>query len=290
MKQLLLRLTLLLGLLPGLVLVAGCQKGIYGDVEGTVVELERGAPVADVQVRLDRTNFVARSDANGIFRFRHVPVGVYALVCSKVTGPYRETTVPNFRVMTDSVTRATVLLEIKASLIYENPKEPVLLSSLKPGCGLFKGRYGLVNDARLPLTNLVLIRHDDKRLISRAGGLHGSVAIGSADQALEFVRLFTGLNTYAYFRGLTPDQSYIEVRPTGGKPGIGELAADRAKRLGIAGPVVTNDESNYYVTRYVMTMAQNLYRIKERVRFDGEYEVTEKTLIIPKMDILLPAS
>jgi hypothetical protein len=120
--------------------------------------------------------------------------------------------------------------------------------------------------------------------------LDGSVTIGSEDQALELVRLYTDLKTFFYFREHSPDNSFIEVRPTEGKPGLGEIAKERGKKLGIILPVVTADENGYTVTRYVMSMAQNLYRLKERVGFDGNYVVTEKTLIIPKMDILLPAS
>jgi hypothetical protein len=282
--------TLLLALAISLGAFNGCQKGLFGDVEGVVRDAENGVPIRDAVVRLDKTNFQTRTDAAGVFNFKHVPVGVFALVCDKPSGPFRETTIPNFRIRTDSVTRITVTLDVRASLIYEEPKDPVMLSSLKPGYTLLRGRYGLVNDTRAPLTNLVMVHAPDKWLVSRSTGLKGCVAVTTPEQALELVRLFTDFKTYFYFRTLSGDQSYIEVRSTDKKPGLGEMAQDRAKKLGILPPAVTQDENYFYVTRFVISFAQNLYRVRERVGFDGQYEILERSLIIPKMDILLPAS
>ena len=105
--------------------------------------------------------------------------------------------------------------------------------------------------------------------------------------ALEYARFFTDLKTFYLFRDPDPDNTYIEVSSTTGKPSYGEMPAEQFRKLGMTPPVVTNDANNFYVTRYVLIKTRKLFKVVETIGFEGDYSA-KKTLILTHMEIPMP--
>ena len=272
-----------------LLVVSGCKQGLFGHISGTIVEAGHGMPLKDVAVSLEGTEYTLMTDDKGSFTFNNIPVGIYSVRCKKPFSMYRETGSENFQVRTDSTTLVTIILHIQSKSIYERKLERIMLSSLDMNCGLYAGRTGMIDNPKLPSTNVVIVKGTDRRIVSKFTGLRGYASIQTADQALEFVRLFTGLTTQMYFKESNLDNTFIEVVPTARKPSIGEMPKDQYKRLGLQPPVIGADQDGFTVTRFVTSFGKRLFKIRERVSFDGGYQVVEKELLLTRMEIPLPA-
>lgn len=269
--------------------VNGCKQGLFGHVSGTIVEAEHGMPLKDVAVNLEGTKLTLTTDDKGSFTFNNIPVGIYSVRCKKSFSLYRETGSEYFQVRTDSTTLVNIVLHLQPKSIHERRPERINLTSLDKNCALYAGRTGMIDNSKLPPTNVVLVKGSDRRIVSRFTGLRGYASIQTQDQALEFVRLFTGLTTQMYFKESNLDNAFIEVTPTERTPSIGEMPKHQYKRLGLQAPAVTIDRDGYTVTRFVTSFGRRLFKIKERVSFDGGYQVVGKELLMTRMEIPLPA-
>ncbi|HTK81551.1 MAG TPA: carboxypeptidase-like regulatory domain-containing protein [Bacteroidota bacterium] len=264
----------------------GCKSGFFGKFSGKVLDPESLRPLAGVSIRLDDAKYTIETDANGAFVFDGIAAGNHTITC-KYPNPYFETSVEPVVIRMDVVNDVVVIPDIKSDVIRESTQDTLKLASLKPGNLLFRGGFGYGVGKNSPANNLVMVYNKKRRLVLRPSYLRGFVTLKDSASALEYARFFTGLKTFYLFRDPDPDNTYIEVSSTTGKPSYGEMPAEQFKKLGMTSPVVTNDANNYYVTRYVMSKTRKLFKVVETISFEGDYSA-KKTLILTHMDIPMP--
>ena len=282
-------LTTLLTIIISLSIIGwGCKSGFFGKFSGTVVEPERLRPLAGIKVILDDRTYSIETDTGGNFSFIGINAGKHTLTC-KTGNQFYEDAIVTVNVRHDAPTPPVVVIaEIKSEAIQAFTKDTVKLSSLKEGYMMFKGGYGFgIIQNETATTNMVMIHNNKKRLVLRPANMKGYVQLKDSAQALEYARLFTDFNTFYLFKDPSPNNSFIEVQETMDKPSYGEMPQAQFKRLGLHAPVVTNDENYFYITRYLISTSRNLYKVNEKIGFDGDYEM-KKTLILTHMDISIP--
>ena len=266
--------------------ITGCKVGFFGKIEGRLIEPEGGMPMRNITVELEGTKMAAATDNNGGFMFIGVAAGTYTIHAKTASSLY-EDAYAKVTVKQEIVNRVEMIVEIKPDAIYESVKDTVKLNVLKKGYTLVRGGYGYGSSQSSPTNYLVMLWSGHKRVILKPNYFKGYVEILTPEEALDYVRFFTDPSTFYLFKDLNRDNHYIEVMPTKKKPSVCEMPDEEFKRLGMFEPVVTNDENHFYVTRFIVSMQRNLYKIKESVTFDGGYEA-ERMLILAHMDIPLP--
>jgi len=131
------------------------------------------------------------------------------------------------------------------------------------GYTFYKGGKGIPGEPMEKYSQLVAVKGDDKVLIPTIPDLKGRVAIKSAEEALDFVRLFTAPETHYLFH----DSRYIE--PT----------AEEQRDMNLALKPVTYKETNgsFAIERNLVSRDGKLVRATERVTAEGDYslEATE---------------
>ncbi len=280
-------LIVLLSLLCSLSLFeTGCKSGFFGKFTGQVVDPELRRPIAGVKIILDDKKYHILTDAKGMFSFDGVNAGNHT-VTVKYGSPYFEDAVVPVVVRHDKPVHVLVVPDIKSDAVYESPKDTLKLSSLKPSYKLFRGGFGFGTSREYMTNHLVLIQNKKRKLIMRPNQMKGYVQLKDSVQVLEYARFFTDYNTYYLFKDPDPDNSFIEVKSATGKPSYGEMEQERFKRLGLKNPILTYDENHFYITRYLVSKTQKLFKVKETIDFDGNYEMT-KSLIITHIDIPFP--
>lgn len=163
--------------------------------------------------------------------------------------------------------------------------KPVRLSSLVDGWTLYEGEYALVTGVpREAFARLVAVRGDEKRILYRTTSLAGYVRIETGEQALEMVRLFSSVDVGYLFE----DFGEIEVTMATGEPEMGEIADEEYRRLRLSPPTVTPQGSWFVITRYLADHGHDIWWVRELVRRDGGYLMTDRALVAQNVDISLP--
>src|SRR6266852_2779104 len=231
----------------------GCKMGFFGKITGKVVEPERLQPLAGVRLMIEDPKYNGETDANGNFTINGVESGVHTLTC-KGGRPLYEDQVMTVTVRQDSPVVLFIVAEFKSEAVRPLMKDTVKLSALKSGYELFRGGYGLGLEPTV-INYLVAVHDNKRRLLARPEALRGYLEVRDSAQALEFARLFTGLNTYYLFRDANPDNIYIEVTAAVGKSSYGEMPREMFTKLGLKPPFVVSDASHFYITRYLLSTA-----------------------------------
>ena len=133
---------------------------------------------------------------------------------------------------------------------------------------------------------MIVATPDDSRVVKGPDDLVGCISIRSSAEALEYLRFFSSSATVHLFA----DQM-LEVFP-GDRPAYiygpkGTcyicLPPRRWRALHLSSPHVTETETGYLVTRYVVRPspedfnASDLYRVTQRVGHDGVVELVSET-------------
>jgi hypothetical protein len=112
----------------------------------------------------------------------------------------------------------------------------------------------------------------------------GYVRILDEKQALEFIRLFTGLETHYLF----DNNELIEVFPSLHQPSWGELSKEEFRRLGLQKPTVSKSDTAFVIVRFLADTGGKIYRVEERVYPNGKYKIESRELVAQDVGILIP--
>lgn len=150
----------------------------------------------------------------------------------------------------------------------------IRLSSLDPSCRLERRWFGTVP---MLAWSIWLRCGSVDMLIVHPWNLISKVRIGSADQALEFVRLFSSEDNFALVQlgGLLEVGEVNTWCPT--------LRATLGPKRSVLPKVEAHegsDDARYYVTRLVVAYDQKVYEITETVRRDGFYNELKRATVM----------
>jgi hypothetical protein len=164
-------------------------------------------------------------------------------------------------------------------------EEPLAHSFFLPGRRFFRGCRETLGFPVEAFLKLVVVEDGKKKLLPKTGDLKGHVKIDSPEKALEFVRLFTDLETHYLFE----DSRCIEVRPTdSGVPGYGELPRPEFERWKLVLPVTARIGAGFQVTRAVVDSQSTISMRTEQVSEDGNYLILKEIEVTKEADILFP--
>jgi hypothetical protein len=118
--------------------------------------------------------------------------------------------------------------------------------------------------------------------VTDPNNLVGKVTLRNADEALEFVRLFTRPDAYSYFLHLNGIVELVPGEVSVDAP-FNVVAPDRFREF-LRSPEVKHisDASGdwFVVTRCVVAADDRVYRIVEQVGADGAYKIIDQKLIL----------
>jgi hypothetical protein len=154
-------------------------------------------------------------------------------------------------------------------------KEPIHVSFNTKGVEFYKGGTGILGSPIQAQLRLIGTDGTKKFEISSVGDLKGRVVIGNSEEALEFVRLLSSIETHYLF----PDIQYIEPTLTDNAPGPGEYTEEHKQRMNLEPPRYRQEGDIYVIERNLVDRSGKLFRATERVERDGGYSLL-KTLII----------
>jgi hypothetical protein len=153
--------------------------------------------------------------------------------------------------------------------------EPIRVSFNTKGVKFYKGGTGILGSPIQAQLRLIGTDGTKKFQISSVRDLEGRVVIGSPEEALEFVRLFSSIGTHYLF----PDIQYIEPTLADNAPGPGEYTEEYKQRMNLEPPRYRQEGDVYVIERNLLDRAGKLFRATERVGRDGGYLLL-KTLTI----------
>jgi len=161
--------------------------------------------------------------------------------------------------------------------------ERVALRCLIHGYSLYRGCDGGV--PREAFLKLVLVRDGGMRVIHSLGDLHGYVRIKNAEEALEFVRLRTNVDTGYLFKS----EAYYEITEAKqASPGFCEIDAADFVRLRVQTPQVTHCADGFKIVRFVVDEDKNLFRARETVQRNGLHHIDFDRAAEHPIDVSLP--
>jgi hypothetical protein len=162
--------------------------------------------------------------------------------------------------------------------------EPIQVSFDTKGYMFYKGGRGILGSPIESYLRLVAVKGEDKIEILIVSDLKERVVIKSPDEALEFVRLFTSIETHFLFK----DIHSIEPRVADDAPGIGEYTEEYERRMGLE-PVRSSVEGDSFVIeRNLVDNERKLFRAIERVGQDGAYSLETTRTIDAESPIIYP--
>lgn len=163
--------------------------------------------------------------------------------------------------------------------------EAVSVSFDTKGYSFYKGGTGILGSPVENQLRLIAVKGERKIRIEDVLSLKGRVVIKTPVQALEFVRLFTSIQTHF----LLPDSSYIEPRLTHSSiPGVGEYTSKYKNMLDIQTEELERDNGVFVIKRNLVEKTGKLYRVTEHVTEDGAYTLKEKVLVDSSTPIVYP--
>jgi hypothetical protein len=166
--------------------------------------------------------------------------------------------------------------------ILENEEIPVSFNT--KGFKFHKGGQGVVGEPEEAYLRLVAVKGEDKIEIRNPSDLRDRVVITSPEEALEFVRLFTGIRTHFLF----PDNRYLEASEARNGPGLAEYSKEYGKRLNLQPARVRQQGDDFLIERNLLDKSGMLFRAIERVTRDGDYAVLTTTVIDERSPVIYP--
>lgn len=159
--------------------------------------------------------------------------------------------------------------------IWLQEDQPVHVTFNTGGYTLYRGTKGILGTPPEAYLRLFAVQGEGKREISSPAALQGMVSIESSAQALDFVRLFTSLDTHFLF----PSLGLVEPRLASGAPGPGEYTGEYARQAGLSPASVRAEGDSFIVEQNLLERSGALYRVASRVGRDGSYaELSRRAL------------
>jgi hypothetical protein len=139
---------------------------------------------------------------------------------------------------------------IEAKTIWIDEKSPIKVSFDTKGHQFFKGTDGELGTPAEAFLKLVAVKGDEKTILPATQSLKGYVVLKTPSDALEFVRLFTNLDTQYLFK----DADWIEVKNGGtdiveGERGFGEMLNFEYQKFALFGPKVEAAGGGFVIER-----------------------------------------
>jgi hypothetical protein len=147
--------------------------------------------------------------------------------------------------------------------LQEDP--PVHVSFNSGGYTLYRGARGVLGTPPEAYLRLFAVRGEEKREVASPAALQGLVRIDDPAQALDFVRLFTSLDTHSLF----PSLEMVEPRLASGPPRAGEYAGDYARQAGLSPASARGEGDAFIVEQNLLERSGALHRVTSRVGRDG---------------------
>ncbi|OGX44053.1 MAG: hypothetical protein A3H41_01645 [Omnitrophica WOR_2 bacterium RIFCSPLOWO2_02_FULL_45_28] len=203
---------------------------------------------------------------------------------------------------------AIVILSFFCSLLRARQDDEIVLdrqislSFETNGYKFYQGYPGKIGEPREAFLKLVAVKDKKQVILPSSNSLKGYVALKTHSDALEFVRLFTSIDTHYLFEGT----HFIEVKDAGyddpmklrddGHGGLlqggglsyGELTNKKFKELGLFEPKVQKVQNGFIIERCLVNYERDIIHSLETVRSDGEYSIKIKKIIAAKVGISLP--
>jgi hypothetical protein len=152
------------------------------------------------------------------------------------------------------------------------------------GYTFYRGGQGILGDPVEAYLRLVGVKGEEKVLLPQVSDLQGRVRLRTPEQALEFLRLFSAINTHYLF----PDYSYLEPQEDGEEPSPGEYAPAYAAHANLARPVARQQDGDFIVERNLLDRQNRLLRSRELVDPDGHYAMENTQIIDARAPISYP--
>ncbi len=154
--------------------------------------------------------------------------------------------------------------------------EPIHVSFNTNGYSFYKGGRGLLGRPVEAYLRLIAVKGMGKIEISNFSDLKGRVAIKSPYDALEFVRLFTSIETHYLF----PEIHYIEPAVAVDTPGPGEYTEEYGVLMNLEKATARRENDYFVIERNLLDKTGKLFRVIEHVGRDGAYSLIKKTIIV----------
>jgi hypothetical protein len=163
-------------------------------------------------------------------------------------------------------------------------KEPIRVSFDTKGYSFYKGGKGLLGSPVESYLRLIAVKKKDNVEISSVSDLIYRVVIKSPQEALEFVRLFTSIETHYLF----PKIHYIEPVIAVDTQGLGEYSGEYRERMNLEKAKTSQEKDYFVIERNLLDRAGKLFRAIEHVGRDGAYSLIKKTIIDDAAPISYP--
>lgn len=168
--------------------------------------------------------------------------------------------------------------------IWLQEDQPVHVSFDTGGYTLYRGTRGILGTPAEAYLRLFAVQGEEKREVSSPAALQGLVSIEEPAQALDFVRLFTNLETHFLFPGL----GLVEPRLASGTPRPGEHTGEYARQAGLSPASARQEGESFIVEQSLIDPSGALYRVTSRVGRDGSYAELSRRVIDAHSPISYP--
>lgn len=155
-------------------------------------------------------------------------------------------------------------------------KEPIRVSFSTKGYDFYKGGRGLAGFPVKSYLRLIAVKGKNKAEISGVPDLKRYVSIEKPNEALEFVRLFTSIETHYLF----PEIHYIEPAVAVDTPRPGEYTEEYGVLMNLEKATARREKDYFVIERNLLDKTGKLFRAIEHVGRDGAYSLIKKTIIV----------
>jgi hypothetical protein len=152
------------------------------------------------------------------------------------------------------------------------------------GYAFYKGGRGILGTPVEAYLRLIAVKGGEKMEIPSVSDLKGRVVIRSPEEALEFVRLFTSIETHYLF----PDIPYVEPAVAEHVPCLGEYTEEYKERMNLEPARSRREGNDFVIERNLVDRGGKLFRVTERVGRDGNYSFMKTVLIDEHSPIMYP--
>lgn len=168
--------------------------------------------------------------------------------------------------------------------IWIDERQPIRVAFDTNGYKFYKGSRGVLGTPAQAFQRLIAVKNGDKVEISSVEDFQSIVTITSPEQALEFVRLFTSLDTHYLF----PEVDYLEPCRAQGEPRAGEYDREYERGMNLKLPSAQAENGSFIVERNLLERSGRLFRGTESVDRRGEYTLTTSTIIDEHSPVIYP--
>lgn len=171
--------------------------------------------------------------------------------------------------------------------------EPINVSFNTNGYTFYKGTTGLLGCPVESFLELIAVKADtaveERIILPRTTSLEGYVTISTPSEALEFVRLFTDLETHFLFE----DSRYIEIHYSDTDILRGNLSQDRLlnsdfEEFGLFEAITREENNVFIVERCLLDSDRTIIHSRETVSPNGQYTITIVNTIASNTNLSFP--